>query len=88
MIKHCILCKYRKTKRCPSPRSCFDNVERPFFNPKYINTKITLKEKIRLLFKRKQCSVDETKYFTTKLYYKILDNNVYVIKEISEPKHD
>lgn len=88
MIKHCALCKNRKTMRCPNSRNCFDKVERPFFDPKYINTKITLKEKIRLLFKRKQCSVDETKYFISKLYYKILDNNVYIIKEILEPKYD
>lgn len=86
MNKHCDLCKNKHTLNCPHHSDCYDNAERPFFKDKYLYTGITLKDKIKLLFKKKYCSIDTTKYFTSKLYYKILNNKIYVIKEVLEKR--
>lgn len=67
-------------------KHCDYNANRPYFQDKYLYTDITLKDKIKLLFKKKYCIIDSTKYFTSKLYYKILNNKIYVIKEVLEKR--
>lgn len=81
MIKHCDLCKNKKTMNCPNSNECYNNVERPYFQSKYLYTSISLIDRIRLIFKPMLISVDSNKYFKTKLYYKILHNNIYIMKE-------
>ena len=81
MNKHCDLCKNKKTMNCPNSSECYDNADRPYFKDKYLYCGISFIDKIKLLFKKTYISVDTTKYFRSKLYYKILHNNIYVIKE-------
>lgn len=45
------------------------------------DTKITLKEKIRLMFKPLKMIKDDTRDFMLFMYYKEMDGKVYIIKE-------
>ena len=87
-MKHCDLCKNKKTMNCPNSAECYNNADRPYFQDKYLYTRISFIDKIKLLFKKTYISVDTTQYFRSKLYYKILHNNIYVIKEVLENKGD
>ena len=85
-MKHCDLCKNKKTMNCPNSAECYNNDDRPYFQDKYLYTRISFIDKIKLLFKETHISVDTTQHFRSKIYYKILHNNIYVIKEVLESK--
>ena len=75
-MKHCDLCKNKKTMNCPNSAECYNNADRPYFQDKYLYTNISFVDKIKLLFKKTYISVDTTPYFKSKLYYKILHNSL------------
>lgn len=85
-MKSCDLCKNKKTMNCPNSAKCYNTVDRPYFQNKYLYTRVSFIDKIKLLFKKKYISVDTTQYFRIKLYYKILHNKIYVIKKVLESK--